>query len=455
MKVLIAINDSNWDGTDIGEYLNVKGHDVSYATTSTALYKLLEDGNYELAIVNQELLGLTEDEGYIHRIRDLVPTDKRVLFIISKDIDRTRDTLINQQFFDFMVGSFKADELMDILENPRTFDDVRSFQLRTVKNTYEKVGTTEVLIEQDVISTKVLPNKIVGFNGATATTTIMSVAAALSEDSDLDIVLVDFNPNAHLSLQFMYDKYLSSKCLSELVDHMRKDKLTKDNIKQFLVRHSKYKNVWLLPGFKKLEFKNFFDFPEAEDSEYIKKILYMLKRTQNVVLVDTPRQFFNGSTIDTINEVDTMYFLTTPYLPSRIDIKTATKFFYKKKQNSDFKLIISSITGTESITPKMIFKELMHLVEYEGKKQTGSYKLFDNYLEIPCVSNMTEVIENREYAYEKLDGYREAINKVARDIYYYQGGKRYGENSTRNSTKRNAGKKLSIGSFFNRRRKAK
>lgn len=457
MKVLIAVNSPDWNGDNLVQYLKMKEFDVIEAKSSFILFDMLEKEEFDIAIVSQDLLGLNEKEAYISHIRDLIPikSNKRLIFHMTYNIEKVRDELINEHFFDFLNGQFKPDELMDLINNPRTFDDVRHFQIRTVRKTIEKSGKEERVVSEEILSTKVLPNKIIGFHGITATTTLWNTAIGLAEDDDLKIIVADFNPNAHLSIQFCYDKYLNIKCMSELIDFLRKDKLNKDTINQFLVQHKKYKNIYLLPGFKNIHDKNFFDFPEAEEGNYLSKILYCLKRNSNIVMVDTPRQFFSGATIDTVKEAETMYFIATPYLPNRIDIKTSTKFFLDKEHNNDFRLIISDVSATEQITSNTIFDELKDIKEYsETGKEICSRNIFKYYLEIYKVSNMNEIIEDRINPYEvkELESYRNSINKIVRDIYYYEGGT-YGKESTRNKKIRARGKKLSFPNIFSRYKK--
>lgn len=279
MKILVAVNCDKWNGNDLVQYLQMKEYETLEAKSSFILFDMLNKEDFDLAIISQDLIGLNEDENFISKIRDLVPTksSKRLIFHITSNTEKLRDELINEHFFDFLIDRFKSEELVDLIENPRNFDDVRHFQIRTVKKTIEREKGTETIIREEILSTKVLPNKIVGFHGATSTTTLLNTAIGLSKDEDLKIVLVDMNPNAHLTIQFAYDKYLNISCMSELIEYIRKDKLNKDTINSFLVQHNKYKNIYLLPGFKKIEEKNFFDFPEAEEGDYLSKIMPLIE----------------------------------------------------------------------------------------------------------------------------------------------------------------------------------
>lgn len=458
MKILVAVNCNSWNGSDLVQYFEkIKNYEVTEAKASYVLFQMLGNEEFDVAIISQDLVGLGEEENYVSRIRDLVPikSNKRVIFHMTHNTEKLRDELINEHFFDFLNGQFKSDELIDLLENPRTFDDVRDFQIRTVKKTIEKSRGVEKVVREEILSTKVLPNKVIGFHGITATTTLWNTAVGLSDDEDLKIIVADFNPNNHLTLQFCYDKYMQVKCMSELVDLIRKDRLNKDTINQFLVQHSKYKNIYLLPGFKKIEHKNFFDFPEAEEGEYFSKILYCLRRNSNIVMIDTPRQFFFGATIDTVKEVETMYFVTTPYLPNRIDIKTATKFFVDKEHNNDFRLIVSSVASAEQITPKMIYEELMDVKDYsETGKEIGSRRVFEKYFEISKINNMNEITEDRKCAYEidALDTYRSGINQIVRDVYYYEGGTYGKESGSKQNRGFSIGKIIPIPNFIGRRK---
>ncbi len=450
MKIVVAVYHKNWDGSDLTDYLKMKGHEVEEAKTSFILFEALKQGDYELVFVSQNLTGLSEVEDYILKLRDLIPSkDKRLIFQMCNNIEMTRDQLINQNFFDFLNEQFKPDELMDLIENPRTFDEVRHFQIRKVKKTIEKDWKQERVIHEEVLATKVLPNKIVGFYGNHATTILWNTAIGLAKDKDLKIILLDLNPNTHLSLQFSFDRFLNLRCMSEVIQYLRRDQLNKDTIQQFLVQHNKFKNIYLLPGFKKINEKNFFDFPEAEEGEYLSRILYLLRRNANIVLVDTPRQFFFGATIDTVKEADTMYFSTTPYLPHRTDTKIATKYFSDKEGNSDFRLIISGIAGQDAVTPKGIFTELKNVKQYTPLgKETGSLEVFKDYLILPRISGVDNIIEDRGYPYEILEEYRNSINSIVKDIYYYGGGEKLGKKSLRGKTKSN--QKFSFSKFFSR-----
>lgn len=456
MKIIVAVNTEGWDGKDLISFLNMKGHEVIEATTSFVLLNILENQDYDIVIINQKLLGLENVENYISVIRDKIPvkSEKRAIFNIHYSIEKLRDELINEHFFDFLVGKFKAEELLDMIENPRSFDDVRQFQIRTVKRIIEKSGKDEIIRKEDVISTKVLPNKIVGFHGATATNTLLNIAIGLSQDKDLKIIVVDANPNAHLSLLFTYKKYTSIRCMSELIEHIRKDKLNKETIYQFLVQHQRYKNIYLLPGFKGIDEKNFFDFPEAEEGKYMEKIMDCLKRVANVVLIDTANQFFNGATIDTVKEVETMYFVTTPYLPHRIDTKASTKFFTDKKHNGEFKLIISSVSGSEQIDTNMLFEDLKDVQEYTNTgKVLSSMNIFKNYFTVAKVSNMDSIVEDQKYAYEidALETYKSSIDRLCKDIYYFQQEVTYGKDTKKNRKGVKLSEKLPISKIFHRR----
>lgn len=458
MRILVAVNTDDWDGKDLVEFLQMKGYETLEAKSSFALFKMLETEEFDMLLINQRLHGLSEKENYVREIRDIIPvkSHRRVVFNIHYDIEKLRDELINQHFFDFLVGRFNADELLDIISNPRNFDDVRQFQIRQVKKTIEKDGKDYTEIDQEILATKVLPNKIIGFHGATSTTTILNTAAALSLDEDLKIVVVDMNPNAHLSLLFSFDRYPNLKCMSELIECIRKEQLNKETIQQFFVQHSRMKNVYLLPGFKTIHDKNFFDMPEAEEGKYMEKIMNCLKRAANIIMVDTPRQFFYGSTIDTVKEAETMYFVTTPFLPHRIDIKTATKFFSEKKHDTEFKLVISKYTGMEPIKIDAIFDELKVVKEYSASgKEIGEVRIFDDYFTIGNVSNMSDITEDRKYAYEVdvLESYKNSINKLSTDIYYYQKETLYGKKSKNNRKGFKLAKKLPISNIFNRRNK--
>lgn len=215
MKILVAVNSNKWNGSDVEAYLKKNGYEISSAKSSFILFEMLGKQDFDLVIVNQELHGLDEDDDYITKIRDLLPTkfNKRVIFIIHKDIEKVREKLINQHFFDFLVGRFKAEELLDLIQNPKCFDDVRVFQTKTdeiVPDNRNYKASTYYEVSNN-IQIKHMTIGVGGVASASGTThTVLGVGVFLSKNKN-KVAIVDVSESQSLKNLFVYGREVKDR----------------------------------------------------------------------------------------------------------------------------------------------------------------------------------------------------------------------------------------------------
>lgn len=266
MNILLATGEADLDGViqELMPKANFVG-DIYYREGVVEMVRL----HHPDVIIMSELL-----DGTDIAMTDLLLTLRfqfdrvRIVFLLKEDNPDMKRFLYDYHIFDVLATSFTIDDLEELLQKPRTWDDVKDeiAVLQKLKNTKGKSAdkpdiTTLTGINPSTYSPfgdefnkgGAVQHEIVPFwsvlDQAGKTISAVNTALTLANNPNLKILLLDFNLT-NPSTSLYYNFVDANHNLAALIeDYENNQDETLDSLSSYFITHPVFSNLSILPGY--------------------------------------------------------------------------------------------------------------------------------------------------------------------------------------------------------------